>query len=265
MPEKRSFVVATWNVNSLRMRQERLLSWLAERRPDVVCLQELKLETAQFPTMEYLNAGYQAVVQGQKTYNGVALLSRLEHGAPEGVAIGLGDGEDDPEARLVSAVVPGLGLRVMSVYVPNGQVLSSDKYRYKLRWLGRLRRHLDARCKGEELLVCGDFNVAPGDEDVYDPAGWQETVICHPEARAALREVMDFGLTDTLRLLKKEPKIYTFWDYRMLAFQKNQGLRIDHILATKGLAARCEAVEVDRGERKGKGASDHAPLWARFG
>jgi exodeoxyribonuclease-3 len=256
-----TITVATWNVNSLRMRHERLIAWLAAKRPDVVCLQELKMQTADFPTLDLQNAGYYAVVLGQKSYNGVAILSRVEHGQPTDVALGLGDEAADAEARIVSAFIPGLGIRVASVYVPNGQTIDSDKYSYKLTWLGRLRAHLDRRHNASEpLLLCGDFNVAPGDLDVYDPAGWRDTVICHTAARDALSSLLGFGLFDTLRHVEPSAQIYTYWDYRMLSFPKNLGLRIDHILCTAPLLTRCLAARVDREARKGQKPSDHAPL-----
>jgi exodeoxyribonuclease-3 len=256
-----SWLVATWNVNSLRARHERVLAWLARHRPDVVCLQELKLQEPEFPLLEYQSAGYHALVFGQKTYNGVAILSRHEHGLPEQVVIGLQDDDPDPAARLIAATIPGLGLRVMSVYVPNGQTIDSDKYAYKLRWLERLRAYLDRREQpSEPLLLCGDWNVAPADRDVYDPVGWQDSVICHPQARAGLQTVLDFGLFDSLRQLEPTAPIYTYWDYRMLSFPKNLGLRIDHIFGTESLRGRCLAARVDREARKGEKPSDHAPL-----
>src|SRR5437868_70643 len=202
-------VIATWNVNSLRMRQERLLAWLAAERPDVLCLQEIKMVEKDFPVLEFHSAGYHAVASGQKSYNGVAILSRIEHGAPTDIEVGLQDGDPDAEARFIAATIPGLGLRVASVYVPNGQTIDSDKYAYKLRWLERLRAYLDRRHKANEpLLLCGDFNIAPGDLDVYDPVGWRDTVICHGDARAALDKLFAFGLTDTLRHVEPTAQIY---------------------------------------------------------
>lgn len=254
-------LIATWNVNSLRVRHERLLGWLASKRPDVVCLQEIKMQGSEFPSLEYQNAGYYAAVFGQKTYNGVAILSRIEHGPPSDVVLGMQDDGGDSDARLIAATIPGLGFRVASVYVPNGQSIESDKYAYKLRWLERLRTYLDRRhCPTEPLLLGGDFNVAPGDRDVYDPEGWRETVICHAAARQALSQVVDFGLVDTLRHLEPTAQIYTYWDYRMLAFPKNLGLRIDHIFCTQPLLERCLSARVDREARKGEKPSDHAPL-----
>lgn len=260
-----AFCVATWNVNSLRMRHERVLKWLAEHRPDVVCLQELKLQEPQFPMLEYQSAGYHAVAFGQKTYNGVAILSRAEHGAPTDVVTGLRDDDPDAEARLIAATIPGLGVRVASVYVPNGQSIESDKFAYKLRFLSRLRSHLQRHYPpGTPLLVCGDFNIAPDDRDVYDPAGWRDTVICHPDARAGWTGLTELGLFDALRHVEPEATVYTYWDYRQLAFPKNMGLRIDHVLASATLIERCESATVDRSARKGEKPSDHAPLLVRF-
>lgn len=260
-----TFVIATWNVNSLRMRQERLLSWLTEHKPDVLCLQEVKLQEPDFPTVEFRSVGYSAIMVGQKSYNGVAILTRLEHGTPTAVHAGMDDGDPDSEARLLLATIPGLGVRVGSVYVPNGQSIDSDKYSYKLRWLGRLYAYLARQLPGAPpLVLCGDFNIAPSDHDVYDPIGWRDTVICHTEARAALGKVMDLGFVDTLRKVHPDKTVYTYWDYRGLSFPKNLGLRIDHILATSALAERCVDALVDRQARKGEKPSDHVPLLVRF-
>jgi exodeoxyribonuclease III len=254
------FTIATWNVNSVRARLERVLRWLDVRKPDVVCLQELKVDEGSFPFEELRSAGYHAAVFGQKTYNGVAILSRAE---AEEVERGLGDDVADPQARLVSA--RSRGVRVLSAYFPNGQAVGSDRYRYKLQWMKRLRRHLDRRHSPQELLVlCGDYNVAPEPRDVYDPAAWEGTVLFHPEVRGALEEVRGFGLVDVFRLHHQEAGLYSWWDYRMLAFPKRRGLRIDHLFATEPLARRCREALIDRDERKGKQPSDHAPVLARF-
>ena len=258
--------VATWNVNSVRARRERLLRWLAANQPDVLCLQEIKVTEADFPSMELKALGYHAAVFGQKTYNGVAILSRRE---PLEVERGFGDGLDDPQARLIAARIPdavGRDARVVSVYVPNGQEVGSDRWRYKLEWMRRLRAWLDRRVSPTDpLVVCGDFNVAPEPRDVYDPAAWEPTVLFHPEARAALRQVCAWGLADTLRLRHEETGLYSWWDYRMLGFPKNRGLRIDLILASEPLARRCVAASIDRQERKGQQPSDHVPVVAEFG
>ena len=248
--------LATWNVNSVRAREERLLRWLGAAQPDVVCLQELKVQDAGFPAEGLRAAGYASAVHGQKTYNGVAILSRAE---PTDVVRGFGDGGEDAAARLVAG---RLGpLCVASVYVPNGASVGSDKWAYKLDWLRRLRSWLDRCCSRDELLaVCGDFNVAPEARDVCDPAAWETSVLFHPEARAALAEVCAWGLVDGFRIHHQEPGLYSWWDYRMLAFPKNQGLRIDHVLLSRPLAERCRSATIDRNERKGKQPSDHAPV-----
>jgi exodeoxyribonuclease-3 len=251
-------LVASWNVNSIRAREPRLLRWLGARRPDVVCLQELKVAEEAFPFAALREAGYHAAVHGQRTYNGVAVLSREE---PKDVERGLGD--DDEQARLIAVRVGGL--RVVCAYVPNGEEVGSEKWTYKLDWLHRLRAYLDRRCRPDEPLVLGgDFNVAPEVRDVVDPAVWAGSVLFHPEARAALEEVRRWGLADTLRLHHPEPGLYSWWDYRRLAFPKNRGLRIDLILASAPLAERCRAASIDREERKGKQPSDHAPVMAEF-
>jgi len=257
--------IASWNVNSIRARKERLLRWLAAHQPDVLCLQEIKATEADFPFADLESLGYHAAVHGQKTYNGVAILARREM---TDVERGLGDGADDPQARLIAARVPGpagADARIVSVYVPNGQKVGSDKWAYKLDWMRRLRAWLDRRASpSEPLVVCGDFNVAPEARDVHDPAAWEPTVLFHPEARAALEKVCAWGLSDTLRLLHQEEGLYSWWDYRMLAFPKNHGLRIDLILASEPLARRTTAASIDRQERKGQQPSDHVPVVAEF-
>ena len=248
--------IATWNVNSVRAREERLLRWLSAHRPDVLCLQELKVTEDAFPLLAVRSLGYHAAVHGQKTYNGVAILSLEE---PAELERGFGDGGDEAHARLVAARVGGV--RVASVYVPNGQEVGSDKWGYKLEWMKRLRAWLDRRfAASDPVAVCGDFNVAPEARDVCDPAAWEPSVLFHPDARAALEHVRGWGLVDAFRLHHEAPGLYSWWDYRMLAFPKNQGLRIDHVLLSEPLAARCTAALIDRNERKGKQPSDHAPV-----
>ena len=248
--------IATWNVNSVRSRLERLLRWLDRQRPDVVCLQELKAATDQFPYAPLRDAGYAASVYGQKTYNGVAILSRTE---PEDVCRSLDDEDDGSQARFISARVDGL--RIMSVYVPNGGTVGSEKWRYKLAWLARLRAHLDRHGDPTEpLALCGDFNVAPDDSDVANPDAWRNTVLCHEEGRLALSSVKAWGLVDLVRMKHPDGGIYSWWDYRLLGFPKNDGLRIDHIFATEPVARRLAAAAIDRNERKGKQPSDHAPV-----
>ncbi|MBU0984898.1 MAG: exodeoxyribonuclease III [candidate division Zixibacteria bacterium] len=252
--------IATWNVNSIRSRLERLLALLERHQPDVLCLQELKATDDVFPRDEITQAGYYSVVYGQKTYNGVAILSRSE---PSDIRCGLEDGVDDPQARLVSAEIDGV--RVLSAYIPNGSSVDSDKFAYKLQWLSRLRQLLDRAYDPEKpLAICGDFNVAIDDLDVAEPNKWADSVLCVPQVREALATVTQWGLVDTYRERHPEGGLYSWWDYRQLAFPKNNGLRIDHVFATAPLAQRCVAAEIDRDERKGQKPSDHAPVIVEF-
>jgi exodeoxyribonuclease III len=255
--------LASWNVNSIRVRRERLLRWLEAHRPDVMCLQELKVTEAQFPMDALRAAGYDVALFGQKGYNGVAILSRAGLGL-EDVRLGLDDGVEDTTARLLSARVGGL--RVISVYVPNGQVVGSEKYAYKLAWLRRLRAYLERHHRNSEpLVLCGDFNVAPEPRDVQFPKHWEASVLFHPDVRAALGEVTAWGLADTFRLHHQEGGFYSWWDYRMLSFPKNDGLRLDLVLATEPVARSCTEASIHRDERKGKLASDHVPVLATLG
>jgi exodeoxyribonuclease-3 len=257
---RRIVKIATWNVNSVRARLDRLVAWLARHSPDALCLQELKVADEAFPFEAIERAGYRAVVHGQKTYNGVAILAREE---PTDVACGLGDDIDDPQARLIAATVGGV--RVLSAYVPNGGEVGSAKWDYKLAWLARLRRYLDAPCQaGQPLALCGDLNIAPEARDVHDPVLWEGSVLFHEALRGAFAQLHDWGLTDAFRLHHSEGGLYSWWDYRMLAFPKNAGLRIDHILLTAPLASRCTAVVIDRAERKAQQPSDHAPVVAEL-
>jgi exodeoxyribonuclease-3 len=248
--------LATWNVNSIRAREERLVRWLTLRQPDVLCLQELKVTEDVFPLVPLQALGYHAAVHGQRTYNGVAVLSRVE---PSAVERGFGDGCDETHARVVTVRIGDV--HVVSAYVPNGQEVGSDKWAYKIEWMARLRAWLDRRFAKKDLVaLCGDFNVAPEARDVHDPARWEASVLFHPDARAALESVRAWGLVDAFRLHHPEPGFYTWWDYRMLAFPKKEGLRIDHVLLSEPLARRCTSARIDRDERKGKLPSDHAPV-----
>ncbi len=250
--------LATWNINSIRAREERLLTWLGQQRPDILCLQETKVEDAGFPLAPLKKAGYEVAMYGQRSYNGVAIAST----APlDDVTRGFGDGEDDDEARVIAATTHGI--RVVCVYVPNGQELSSDKYPYKLAWFKRLRRYLDRTAKPEmPLALCGDMNVTPDDRDVWSPEKWKDSIHCSPPERAALAEVAAFGLVDVFRAHNGDQKIYSWWDYRGVSFFKDQGLRIDIIFATQPLAQRITGATIDRAARKGQDASDHAPVIA---
>jgi len=251
--------LATWNVNSLKVRLPHLAGWLAQARPDVVCLQELKCEDAKFPRAELEAAGYQAVISGQKTYNGVAILSR----APlAGVAAGI-PGFHDEQKRVIAATTGDL--RVICVYCPNGQAVGSEKYAYKLRWFAALRDYLAAELRVHpRLAVAGDFNVAPEDRDVHDPKAWEGQVHVSDPERSAWRALLAIGLQDAFRLFEQPEKIYSWWDYRMMAFRRNAGLRIDQILVSEELARRCASCGVDKEPRKLERPSDHAPVIAEF-
>jgi exodeoxyribonuclease-3 len=251
--------LATWNVNSVKVRLPQLLAWLAATRPDVVCLQELKAEEAKFPRAELEAAGYGAAVNGQKTYNGVALLSR----APLGEIVPDIPEFADPQKRVIAATVQGM--RIVCVYCPNGQAVGVEKYDYKLRWFAALRDYLQAElARHPALVVAGDFNVAPEDRDVHDPKAWEGQVHVSAPERAAWRALLDLGLKDSFRLFEQPEKTYSWWDYRMLGFRRNAGLRIDHILLSAELAARCVAAGVDKEPRRLERPSDHAPALAEL-
>lgn len=252
--------VLTWNVNSIRTRLERLQAVLERHKPDIVCLQELKVTDDLFPLDAMRAAGYHAAIHGQKTYNGVAILSREK---PSDIRIGIGDDVDDPQARLASATVGGI--RVLSAYFPNGGTVDSDKYEYKLAWMDRVRELLESSYSADErLLLCGDTNIAIDDADVANPDQWADSVLCAGPGRAALRRIMDWGLVDVFRHHHPEGGLYSWWDYRRLGFPRGDGLRIDHILATGPLANACVSATIDREERKGSKPSDHAPVIATF-
>ena len=249
--------LAAWNVNSLKVRLPQLLEWLASSQPDVVCLQETKLEDHNFPHAEIEAAGYQVVFSGQKTYNGVALLTR---DTPTDVVFG-NPHFPDPQKRLIAATVRGV--RVICAYVPNGQAVGSDKYAYKLAWLDALARWLEEQLRANpQLVLAGDFNIAPEDRDVHNPTAWAGQILCSDAERAAFQRLVGLGLRDSFRLFEQAEKSFSWWDYRMLGFQKNHGLRIDHILLSEPLAARCTAAGIDRAMRKLERPSDHAPVSA---
>jgi exodeoxyribonuclease-3 len=250
--------VVSWNINSLRKRQDRLFEWLGTTKPDVVCLQETKCPDEKFPALSLQSAGYDCAYRGEKSYNGVAILSKTRM---TDVRASLCDEVIDSQARVISATVEGL--RVYSVYAPNGQAVGSPAYKYKIEWYGRLQDCL-AKESGVELVVAGDFNVAPEDVDVHDPGLWRGAIMCSDGERAAFQALCQIGLRDTLRLHPQPPGVFTWWDYRLLAFLKNRGLRIDAVLASESLAKKCTATGVDRELRKGEDPSDHAPIWAEF-
>ena len=251
--------ITSWNINSLRKRQDRLFAWLDTAKPDIVCLQETKCPDEQFPVLALQSVGYHSAYHGEKSYNGVAILSKTE---PRDVRLSLCDEVADPQARVIAATVDNL--RVFSIYAPNGQAVGSPAYEYKLNWYARLG-HCVAQEKSPDLVVCGDFNVAPEDVDVYDPDLWRGAIMCSDGERKAFCQLCASGFRDTLRLHHKEGGLFSWWDYRMLSFPKNRGLRIDMILASEALARKCTAAGIDRDARKGKEPSDHAPVWAEFG
>jgi exodeoxyribonuclease-3 len=253
--------LATWNINSIRARTDRALAFLERTGVDVLALQETKVEDSGFPIEALRTRGYDVATYGQRSYNGVAIAAR----APlSDVVRGFGDGEPDDEARLIAATVDGL--RVICVYVPNGQDLASEKFGYKLAWYKRLRRWLDMHAKrSDRLAVCGDTNVTFDDADVWSPEKWANQIHCSPRERDAFRELVDFGFVDVFRKHYPDGGVYSWWDYRGVSFFKNQGLRIDYILATPALAGRSQAAPNQRNARKGQDATDHAPLIAPFG
>ena len=251
--------VATWNVNSIHVRLEQVLDWLHQHQPDVLCLQELKCETGRFPLAAVASAGYQALVAGQKTYNGVALLSRTVAGDP---LAGM-PGFEDVQQRVVAGTCAGV--RVVSVYCPNGESLTSDKYAYKLRWFSALRHYLEETLQRyPKVLVAGDFNVAPEDRDVYDPLAWKGEVLCSDAERAAFGTLLSTGLHDAFRLFDQPPASYSWWHYRVNAFKRGMGLRIDHVLVSTALREHCTSCSIDKTMRARERPSDHAPVWVEF-
>ncbi len=247
--------LATWNVNSLAVRLPQVLDWLTANPVDALVLQETKLTDDKFPHAAIEAAGYEVKWFGQKTYNGVALLSRT----PALNIVRNIPGFEDEQARVIAGTVAGV--RVIGVYVVNGQAPDSDKYAYKMRWLDALREWLRSElAQHPQLAVLGDYNIAPTDADVHDPALWAGQILCTDKERAHFQGLLDLGLSDAFRLFEQGPKPWTWWDYRNLAFRKNQGLRIDHILVSSALKARTTACEIDRAPRKNERPSDHVPV-----
>jgi len=254
-----SCTLATWNVNSLRVRMPHLAEWLAANPVDAIALQETKLPDSDFPTAELQALGWHSVCSGQRTYNGVALLSR----APAIDAVAGIPGFEDEQRRVLAATIGGV--RVVDVYVPNGQTVGSDKFAYKLRWFAALHEYVAAElARHPRLVVLGDFNVAPEDRDVHDPKAWEGSVHVSPPERTALQALLGVGLAECFRLFEQPDKTYSWWDYRMMAFRRNAGLRIDLILASHALAQKCGACHIDRTPRKLERPSDHAPVVATF-
>ena len=247
--------LATWNVNSLKVRLPQVIDWLEVNQPDMLCLQETKLSDENFPQDEIAAIGYQSVFTGQKTYNGVAILSK-QKGSEVVTAI---PDFIDAQKRVIAATYGDL--RVISIYVPNGDTVGSEKYDYKLTWLPALSRWLQQELRDyKKLAVLGDFNIAPEDRDVHDPKLWEGKVLCSQPERDAFNELLDLGFVDSFRLFEQPEKTYTWWDYRMMAFRLNRGLRIDHILLSHELSSTCLTCKVDKTMRKRERPSDHAPV-----
>jgi exodeoxyribonuclease-3 len=254
-----AFRLATWNVNSLKIRLPHLLDWLAANRPDAICLQETKTEDANFPVQPLRDAGYEAVFCGQKSYNGVAILARTP---PQDVQHGIPGFADDPK-RVIAATVGGV--RIICIYAPNGQAVGSDKYAYKLRWYEALTAWLrDELARRPRLAVLGDFNVAPEDRDVHNPRRWEGQVHVSGPERDAFRALLALGLADAFRLFEQPEKEFSWWDYRLMAFQRGWGLRIDEILLSPELAKRCVSCAIDKAPRALERPSDHAPVVAEL-
>ncbi len=251
--------IATWNVNSLNVRLPQVLDWLEAHSPDVLVLQEIKQVTEKFPAQAFTEAGYASIASGQKTYNGVAVIARDEPADP----VTDFPGFDDPARRILAATINGV--RVVNLYVPNGSEVGSDKYAYKLDWLAALRNYLAGELQThDKLVVLGDFNIAPADEDVYDPEKWGDAILCSPKEREALAAVTELGLTDVFRNFEQPEKTFSWWDYRSFGFRRNAGLRIDLILASDTMAELCTASYVDKEPRALERPSDHAPVVAEF-
>ena len=247
--------LATWNVNSLNVRLPHVLDWLEKNPVEVLCLQETKQQDEDFPHAELLATGYQSAFSGQKTYNGVAILSRVPL---EEVQFGIPN-FDDEQKRVISATINGV--RVVCVYVPNGQAVDSDKYYYKLGWLSALREWLRKELlRYPELVLLGDYNIAPENRDVHDPVVWQGSVLVSEAERIQYQNIVKLGLHDSFRLFEQADKSYTWWDYRMMAFRRNHGVRIDHILISEPLVAKCRSCIIDREPRKRDRPSDHTPV-----
>ena len=251
--------IATWNVNSMNVRLPHVLEWLQSHEPDVLVLQEIKQLTEKFPVDALAELGYQAIASGQKTYNGVAVISKTA------LADAVTDlpGFEDAQRRVLAVTIDGL--RIVDLYVPNGSEVGSEKYRYKLDWLASLRDFLeDEMRRHDNLVVLGDFNIAPADDDVYDPEKWGDAILCSPLEREALGKLLDLGLTDVFRKFEQPESTFSWWDYRAAGFRRNAGLRIDLILTSASMTARCTSSYVDKEPRAWERPSDHAPVVAEF-
>jgi len=252
--------IASWNVNSLRVRLPQVLAWLMQHQPDILGLQETKTSDYEFPYAAFKEFGYHAVFNGQKTYNGVAFISKR----PAEDCVTDPPGLNDTQRRILAANFDGV--RVINLYVPNGSVVGSDKYAYKLKWLIKIREFIrDELARNPRLVVLGDFNIAPEDRDVCDPEVCREQILCSTPEREAFRELQGLGLTDTFRQFEQPEASFSWWDYRSGSFRRNLGLRIDHILVSRVLMAQCKSCRIDKMPRKLERPSDHAPILAEFG
>lgn len=251
--------IATWNVNSLKVRLPHVLQWVAEAKPDVLAIQETKTQDVNFPIDEIVAAGYQVIFSGQKTYNGMAILSKSQ---ATNVLTDI-PGLDDPQRRILIASIDNI--RIINLYVPNGENVESEKYQYKLNWLDQVNAFIKSQLNDfEHVVVLGDFNIAPEDRDVHDPKAWENKVLCSELERQAFQAMLALGLEDSFRLFDQPDRSFTWWDYRMMAFRRKMGLRIDHILASKSLAKQCVSCEIDIEPRKWERPSDHTPVVAKF-
>jgi exodeoxyribonuclease III len=251
--------IASWNVNSLRVRLPQVLDWLKENKPDILAMQETKMTDALFPLQELSDAGYEIIFSGQKTYNGVALLSRqpgqdVRFDVPE---------LDDPQRRIICATIGDV--RILNLYVVNGSEVGTDKFDYKLNWLDKVANFIREDMEDHErYIIMGDFNIAPDDRDVHDPVAWHEKILCSTPERDALKRILDLGFEDSFRLFEQKDNVFSWWDYRAAGFRRNKGLRIDLILASTYMAERCKGSWVDMEPRKLERPSDHAPVVAEF-
>jgi len=255
--------IATWNVNSLKVRQQHVLDWLAQNHVDVLCLQELKLPDEKFPRAEFEAHGYRSWFAGQKTYNGVGILVRANLFVDEATVVRNIPAFDDPQQRLIALTIEGV--RIISAYFPNGQAPGSEKFAYKLSWLNALHDWLgDELARYPKLALLGDYNIAPEDRDVHDPKAWEGQNLVSPEERAQFERLAGLGFVDAFRQFEQPEKTFTWWDYRMFAFRRNAGLRIDHILLSPAPATQCTSCVVDKAPRKLEQPSDHAPVVAEL-
>jgi exodeoxyribonuclease-3 len=251
--------LASWNVNSLKVRLPHVLDWLAQHQPDVLGLQETKTIDENFPVEDIEAAGYQVTYAGQKTYNGVAVLSKIK---PADIITDV-PGLEDPQRRVLGVTIGEL--RFLNLYVPNGSEVGSEKYDYKLDWLEKLIAYVETQVKQHKnFVMVGDFNIAPDDRDLWDPVGWKDKILVSPHERAALQRLLDLGLTDTFRHFDQEENLYSWWDYRAAGFRRNHGMRIDLLLSSPAMTKRCTASYIDKEPRKLERPSDHAPVVAEF-